>query len=258
MENHANTLSLAFSDHLGSSSIVTNQEGGITATYDYFPFGGTRIANEEGGLNMAARYTGQELDEATDLYYYGARYYMAGGGGVTQVDPVAQNIATSDRIQEVLAEPQRLNEYSYALNNPVKLIDENGEYAETPLDLIMLALSTRDFMFNPTFGRAIWVGLDALGVVAPIPALGGWIRFGSKAAKILKYFDEVARFAGNKIYDVALTFANNIFFKQNKLRFALGKAGDSLANLVGHFEKHKELLQVDNLDDYYNRANNFF
>jgi len=45
----------------------------LVATYDYYPYGGTRIEQEQ-GMEVAARFTGQELDDATDLHYYGARY----------------------------------------------------------------------------------------------------------------------------------------------------------------------------------------
>ena len=52
-QDTANTTSLIFSDHLGSSSIMTDINGNITATYDYYPYGGTRIEEEVAGETMA-------------------------------------------------------------------------------------------------------------------------------------------------------------------------------------------------------------
>ena len=42
---------------------------------NYYPFGGTRV--DSGTANLAYKFTGQELDSETGLYYYGARYYDA-------------------------------------------------------------------------------------------------------------------------------------------------------------------------------------
>jgi RHS repeat-associated protein len=82
------------------------------------------------------RYTGQELDKETDLYYYGQRYYNPNTGRFTQKDPVLKdgsidanflNKATKEELYEFLSNPQKLNEYSYVLNNPVKYVDPTGE-----------------------------------------------------------------------------------------------------------------------------------
>ena len=82
------------------------------------------------------RYTGQELDKETDLYYYGQRYYNPDTGRFTQKDPVLKdgsidanflNKATKEELYEFLSNPQKLNEYSYVLNNPVKYVDPTGE-----------------------------------------------------------------------------------------------------------------------------------
>jgi len=57
------------------------------------------------------------------LYYFGARYMETKIGRFTTVDPA--------RISEVdLINPQRLNRYSYGLNNPYKYMDTTGKWAE--------------------------------------------------------------------------------------------------------------------------------
>jgi len=62
------------------------------------------------------KYTGKEQD-ATGLYYYGARYY----------DPVIGRFITRDPVKGNIMNPQTLNPYVYCLNNPLKYIDPNGE-----------------------------------------------------------------------------------------------------------------------------------
>ncbi len=103
-------------DHLGSSSIVTDSTGNKVQEIYYYPFGGTRI--NTGSVNVKHKFTGQEEDAETELYYYGARYY----------DPKIARFITADTIVPGPFDPQALNRYSYCANNPVIYIDPSGHY----------------------------------------------------------------------------------------------------------------------------------
>src|SRR5882724_378481 len=61
----------------------------------------------------------KERDNETGLDYFGARYYGNAQGRFTSYDPV---FVTALR----LIDPQRLNLYSYARNNPLKFVDPDG------------------------------------------------------------------------------------------------------------------------------------
>src|SRR3989339_35777 len=84
------------------------------------------------------RYTGQELDPSSGLYYYGQRYYQPEAGRFTQPDPVLKNLndpqalkqQTGQDLEQLLSNPQALNEYGYVQNNPVKYVDPGGESIE--------------------------------------------------------------------------------------------------------------------------------
>jgi len=65
-------------------------------------------------------YTGKEQDDSTGLYYYGARYYDSSLGRFISGDPVSGNQYNS----------QRLNKYTYVMNNPMVYTDPSGEQAE--------------------------------------------------------------------------------------------------------------------------------
>lgn len=96
-------------DHLGSSTVVTNSSGTSVQMLAYYPYGWTRV--NTGSVNVHHKFTGQELDESTALYYYGARYY----------DPVIGRFISADSL--TFRSPQKLNRYSYVLNNPIRYID---------------------------------------------------------------------------------------------------------------------------------------
>lgn len=81
------------------------------------------------------RYTGQELDP-TGLYNYGQRQYQPAAGRFIQPDPVGLNLSDPQKLrqqtrqsqQQILANPQNLNSYSYTSNNPVNYTDPEGEF----------------------------------------------------------------------------------------------------------------------------------
>jgi RHS repeat-associated protein len=65
------------------------------------------------------KFTGQERDAATGLDYFHARMMASSFGRFTSPDKVGVNA-------ERMMSPQRLNQYVYAANNPVKYYDPNG------------------------------------------------------------------------------------------------------------------------------------
>jgi len=71
-------------------------------------------------------FTGQRLDDSTDLLYYGARYY----------DPALRRFISADTIVPSPGNPQASNRYSYVLNNPLRFTDPTGHWTfeETPDD----------------------------------------------------------------------------------------------------------------------------
>ncbi len=102
-------------DHLGSSTVITNASGNKVQETYYYPFGETRVST---GNATNYKYTGQEEDPETGLYYYGARYY----------DPIIGRFISADTIVPNFADPQSLNRYSYVENNPLRYIDPTGHF----------------------------------------------------------------------------------------------------------------------------------
>ena len=101
-------------DHLHSSNVITDGTGAKVGEVYYYPFGGTRV--NAGPMYPSYKYTGQEQDGETGLYFYGARYY----------DPAIGRFISADTIIPGPSNPQAFNRYSYVLNNPLLYTDPSG------------------------------------------------------------------------------------------------------------------------------------
>jgi RHS repeat-associated protein len=103
-------------DHLGSSMVMTNRDGELVQHYGYTAFGYERYKHNSSAFSITNRYTGQQLDEDTGLYFYNSRYYDPQLARFTQADTIVPSANTS----------QALNRYSYVKNNPLKFTDPSG------------------------------------------------------------------------------------------------------------------------------------
>ncbi|MCI1280933.1 MAG: RHS repeat-associated core domain-containing protein [Nitrospira sp.] len=98
--------------------MITDSAGAKVQSVSYYPYGATRTNNSSGtpAINVPYKYTGKELDSSTNLYYYEARYY----------DPTLGRFLSSDTIVPNPRDPQDLNRYTYAGNNPFRYTDPTG------------------------------------------------------------------------------------------------------------------------------------
>ena len=101
-------------DHLGSTSAMSDAAGNKIEDIQYFPFGETRL--DYGLVSMSHKYTSQEYDFETGLYYYGARYY----------NPSLGKFISADTTVPDPENPQAFNRYSYTYNNPLIYKDPSG------------------------------------------------------------------------------------------------------------------------------------
>ena len=101
------------SDHLGSTSYITDNNGNITQYDAYLPFGELLVDEHSSSEEMPYKFNGKELDEETGLYYYGARYMQPMASVWYGVDPLAEKYS-------------EISGYVYCHANPIKLIDPDG------------------------------------------------------------------------------------------------------------------------------------
>jgi len=225
------------------------------------------------------RYTGQELDPSSGLYYYGQRYYQPEVGRFTQPDPVLKNLndpralkqQTGQDLEQLLANPQALNEYSYVQNNPVKYIDEEGEWFK---EFMTGKQSWSDFQMevgeatmhvNPVMEKVIdhpYISGAVIGVGVPLAATGigalverGLIGLGL-ASRVLpptlisqsqRIFQGSQNFKNKEIVPSALT----------KLQTVSNKIGKSVDSILQQASQSKSVF-TDTRPDNYGNVNVFF
>ena len=101
------------SDHLGSTSYITDKDANITQFDAYLPYGELLVDEHSSSEDMPYKFNGKELDEETGLYYYGARYMDPKISMWLGVDPLAEkNVSTSP--------------FAFCNGNPINYLDLDG------------------------------------------------------------------------------------------------------------------------------------
>ena len=102
------------SDHLGSTSYITDDKANITQYDAYLPYGELLVDEHSSSEDLPYKFNGKQFDEETGLYYYGARYMNPVTSLWYGVDPLAEKYKSSGA-------------YTYCESNPIVFIDPNGE-----------------------------------------------------------------------------------------------------------------------------------
>ena len=119
----------------------------------YYPFG--EVRTNTGTVDLPYKFTGHELDPETGLYYCGARYYDAPQGRFISPDTIVQSPG----------DPQTLNRYAYARNNPLLYTDPSGH-----------AFGIDDLIIGIIIGAALGATISAItGANIALGALTGAI-----------------------------------------------------------------------------------
>ena len=101
------------SDHLGSTSYITDDKANITQYDAYLPYGELLVDEHSSSEDLPYKFNGKQFDEETGLYYYGARY----------MNPMASIWYGVDAFAEKYVESSG---YVFSIDNPIKLIDSDG------------------------------------------------------------------------------------------------------------------------------------
>ncbi len=101
------------SDHLGSTSYITDDHANITQYDAYLPYGELLVDEHCSSEDLPYKFNGKQFDEETGLYYYGARY----------MNPVASLWYGVDPLTETY---ENISAYIYCHSSPIILLDSDG------------------------------------------------------------------------------------------------------------------------------------
>ena len=102
------------SNHLGSTSYITDDKANITQYDAYLPYGELLVDEHSSSEDLPYKFNGKQFDEETGLYYYGARYMNPMASIWYGVDPLAEKYIN-------------IGSYIYCHSSPIMLIDPTGE-----------------------------------------------------------------------------------------------------------------------------------
>lgn len=228
-------------DYLGSITHVANADGSLKQELSYDAWGRLRnpvtqvayVPGSEPVLFLGRGYTGHEYLPWFGLVNMNARLYDPALGRFLSPDPFVQMPDFS----------QNFNRYSYALNNPLVYIDQNGEF----IHLIVGAIigGTVNLIVNwKNIDGNFWKGLGYFGVGAGVGALsaagGAWAvatfktvgvvagaGVGALSGSVLGAGSSVLLSGGNNL------LAGNDFFENWKSSAISGAINGAITGAVG-------------------------
>jgi RHS repeat-associated protein len=216
-----------YKDYLGSILTVTNATGSIVEEKNYDAWGKNRNTNDWTYNNIAANslswmtrgYTGHEHLSQFGLINMNGRLY----------DPILGRMLSPDNYTHEGS--QGYNRYSYAMNNPLKYSDPDGQ---NPILLgfaigAAFDIGVQLYSNGGNFGEIDWYSVGVSGFAG---AVGGSIAqaIGS-SAKIAKAFESISNLATRA-------------FAQGALSGALSEAGSSFFRGLMEGQKGIELIKT--------------
>jgi RHS repeat-associated protein len=177
---------------LGSSTLLTDESGGLANSISYKPFGSIDEKHSIGKDNFRLKFSGKERDENIALDYFGSRYYDSDIGRFISPDP----------------ENQYHSPYIYGDDDPLSGIDPDGNFF-IPFDFISLIIdaaiigayigaSEANHSFNPAKwnwnSSKTWMGmLDGAvsGVAAVVSISAIVLTFGEATPEVIALDEEL-------------------------------------------------------------------
>jgi RHS repeat-associated protein len=131
-------------DLLSSTNFVTDHDGLVYEYMLYFPSGEPWVREHSNVYRTPYLYTGSYLDEFRELDYFGARWYTAREQMLYSPDPLLVQVPTGP-----IDDPALLPAYTYAENNPMRLVDYSGTQPTDPMSAFRAAFARPNGQTDP-------------------------------------------------------------------------------------------------------------
>ena len=207
---NGNAVAYYHFDAAGNVLALTDATGGVAAAYAYDPFG--RVLAETGATDQPFTFAGghgMRRVGSNGLYHAQARWY----------DARIQRFLSKEPQWPVLGNPELLNPYQYALNNPALYVDANG-FSALLNDLHKFAPSGREWrkdselvarrvaMTTALMQQAAYAdlmgkfeGWDSYGDVHILELAGdAWVRHAGVNPAVEKTYDRARRERGARLH----------------------------------------------------------
>ncbi len=164
-------------DPSGTPLAMTDFQGNTVWKASYLPFG--REYSIDRAIISDRRFVGNEKDVETGLNYFSARYLDTGSGRFLSPDPVrAVDVESGEVNARILGDPQGLNLYGYAQNDPIDRIDlkglawsfteQNGTFDDSPISEFLASPDMVGLMMATPSGRLLYGGFEYLAGLAKL------------------------------------------------------------------------------------------
>jgi RHS repeat-associated protein len=181
-----NAVQTYHQDALGSTAVISNRDGSLTARYQYDAFGNVQTETGQFDSNDFT-YTGHERDQASGLIYAKARYY----------DPQLGLFLSRDPFEGYDNTPLSLQRYLYAYQNPMKYVDPDGREPVTLTAMVAYMGwasvntafdTTVDYGFHKLMGEGDFKFKETVavnfGINMATAGVGNKVKHANKAAQL--------------------------------------------------------------------------
>ncbi|MGB3694158.1 MAG: papain fold toxin domain-containing protein, partial [Spirulinaceae cyanobacterium] len=176
-------------DGLGSTRVLTDENGVVSDSYTYDAFG--NLIGSIGSTQNDYLFAGEQFDERLEQYYLRQRYY----------DTATGRFSRRDTYEGRQKEPITLHKYVYGNSNPIHYTDPSGLFslaefsaAESIRNTLAslqidsgqrLIFATINGDTDPSPASIGWDTLFGLGLVASVPLFGLAVKLASRQAQAI-------------------------------------------------------------------------
>jgi RHS repeat-associated protein len=225
---------------------TSDGNGNWATSTQYKPFG-QEYASQ--GSSGPLKYTGQQADPATGLYYLYRRFY----------DPDLGRFLSQDVILGHLTVPQSLARYTYVVNNPIRYVDPTGEDWWNPWSWgadLGNAIASAGAAVGDWWSSSVWDKLDmamtVLGFVPGLDVISDAYFLGRALIDVVQGGGSWADVAMNAAFLLAPA-VGGAYFRAAKTAFnaadGLGDAGKAARRGSNAAETAQDLRKADGVGD---------